>query len=178
MRILCLLILLACVTQTWGCASAAYGVYDDKRMVGTVSSDKAIATDVKTTIMNQSFSGGWDISVYCYYGKVFLVGEVPSDMHGKAVELAKKCKGVRSVKTHWFTPRTGENSNLALATRLRTNLISTSGLSSTRIDTAVNSNRVVLLGVVNDNREKALAEKVTRMTEGVKDTTNLLMLPQ
>ncbi|SRR5574344_825145 len=178
MRTLCLLILLACVTQTWGCASATYGVYDDKRMVGTVTSDKAIATDVKTTIMNQSFSEGWEISVFCYYGKVFLVGEVPPDMHAKAEELAKKCKGVRSVKSHWFTPKTGENSDLALATRLRTNLISTSGLSSTRIDTKVNSNRVVLLGVVNDAREKALAEKVARMTEGVRQVTNYLMLPQ
>ncbi|MGN0008747.1 MAG: BON domain-containing protein [Desulfovibrionaceae bacterium] len=176
MRILCLLLLLVSLPQVWGCAS--YGIYEDKRMVGTISSDKAIATDVKTTLMGQDFSKGWDISVYCYYGKVYLVGEVPQNMHDKAVSLARKCKGVRSVTPHWFAARTADSSDLALATKLRSNLISTKGLSSTRIDTQVNANRVVLLGVVNDSREKDLAVKIAKQTEGVREVTSYLMLPQ
>lgn len=177
MRTLCLILLIISALAS-GCAPTVYGIYDDKRTMGTMSSDKGIATDVKTTLMNNNFSKGWDISVYCYYGKVYLVGEVPSDMYKKAESLARKCKGVRSVTSHWFPPRTGENADLSIATSLRKNLIATKGLSSTRIDTHVNSNRVVLLGVVNDNHEKELAVKAAKSTEGVKSVTSYLMLPQ
>lgn len=176
-RLLSSIALMLVISQLCAC-SIAYGIYDDKRLIDTMTNDKKIAADVKTTLMGNSMSEGWAISVFCYYGKVFLAGEVPPDMRSKALAMASKCKGVVSVTPHWFTARTGENSDIAIATKVRTTLITTEGLSSTRIDTTVNANRVALFGVVNDERERALAIKAARLTDGVKEVSDYLMLPQ
>lgn len=174
-----LLLLMLTFTQLIGCAvTIPYGVYEDKRLVDTITTDKTTATAIKTSLMDANFSDGWSISVYCYYGKVFLVGEVPANMQDKAVEIARKEKGVRSVTTHWFTPLSSSENNLLLATKLRTNLISADGVSSTRIDTKVNAGRVVLLGVINSTVEKDKVMAATKGTSGVTKVTDYLMLPE
>lgn len=169
-------LLLACALAQ-GCAYGGYGLYDDKRLMDTITDDKAMATSIKTALMKADFSGGWAVSVYCFYGNVFLVGEVPKNMQAKAVSIARSYKP-RSVTPHWFTPAKSETGNVALATSLRADLIGTKGLSSTRIDTEVNAGRVVLLGVVQDDAEKQLAIRVARRVKGVTSVTSYLMLPQ
>ena len=99
------------------------------------------------------------------------------DYKGKAITIAQRYKPL-SVTPHWFTPATSDSNNMMLATRLRTSLIGTKGLSSSRIDTEVNSGRVVLLGVVKDDAEKQLAVKSARGVAGVTSVTSYLMLPQ
>lgn len=165
--------------QLWGCAvTIPYGVYEDKRLMDTITDDKSITAAIKTDLLQADFTGGWSVSTYCYYGKVFLVGEVPKNMQAKAVEIAKNIKGVRSVTTHWFTPSTEGENNLLLAARLRTGLISAEGVSSTRVDTQVNAGRVVLLGVVADEKEKQAVIRAAKKTNGVRSVTSYLMLPQ
>ena len=63
------------------------------------------------------------------------------------------------------------------ATRLRSNLIGTRGLSSTRVDTVVNAGRVVLLGVVSNEKEKKLAIHTAQTTTNVKSVTSYLFFP-
>ena len=160
-----------------GCAYGGYGLYDDQRLMDTITDDKAMATSIKTALMKADFTGGWAVSVYCFYGNVFLVGEVPKNMQAKAVSIARSYKP-RSVTPHWFTAAKSETGNVALAASLRADLIGTKGLSSTRIDTEVNAGRVVLLGVVEDDAEKQLAIRVARGVKGVTSVTSYLMLPQ
>ncbi|MBQ9406216.1 MAG: BON domain-containing protein [Desulfovibrio sp.] len=169
-----LLLLFWVITLLNGCA---YSVYDDQRLMGTMSSDKKIATKIKAALLNESFVGGWEIAVYCFYGHVFLVGEVPANMQQKALTIARRYKP-RSVTSHWFAKAKSDTANFALATRLRSSLIGTAGLSSTRIETEVNSGRVVLLGVVRDMQEKQLAIDAARKVQGVTSVTSYLMLPQ
>lgn len=177
MKRLALFMLLLCVTLLNGCAYSGYGIYDDQRLMGTMSDDKELSAKIKTALLDESFSGGWSVAVYSFYGHVFLVGEVPEHMQGKAVTIANRYKP-RSVTTHWFTPAASDTSNFVLATKLRKDLISTKGLSSTRIETEVNSGRVVLLGVVKDDSEKQLAIQAARGVAGVTGVTSYLMLPQ
>lgn len=175
--ILCILLLLTAVLPLSGCGYSAYGLYDDKRLMDTIADDKGIATAIKTDLLDNSFSQGWGTAVYCYYGHVFLVGEVPQDMRGKAVTIARRHQGVRSVTTHWFSPATSETSDLVLAAKLRTALIRKDKLSSTRIDTEVNAGRVVLLGVVENAAERGLALDAARHVEGVISVKSYLMTP-
>lgn len=177
MRLLCCVLLLLTVLPLSGCGYSAYGLYDDKRLMDTITDDKGIATAIKTDLLDNSFSQGWGTAVYCYYGHVFLVGEVPQNMRDKAVTIARRHKGVRSVTTHWFSPATSETSNLVLSARLRTALIRKDKLSSTRIDTEVNAGRVVLLGVVENAAERDLALEAARHVEGVTSVTSYLMTP-
>ena len=174
---LALLLLLAALAVLNGCAYSAYGLYDDQRLMDTIADDKALASGIKTALLDASFSGGWSIAVYCYYGNVFLVGEVPHSMQAKALAIARRYKP-RSVTPHWFAPAKSETGDLALATSLRAALIGAKGLSSTRIDTEVNAGRVVLLGVVKDDAEKRIAIRTARAVKGVTSVTSYLMLPQ
>lgn len=175
-RIVCLLLLLT-VLPLAGCGYSAYGLYDDKRLMDTITDDKGIATAIKTDLMENNFSQGWGTAVYCYYGNVYLVGEVPQHMRDRAVTIARRHKGVRSVTTHWFSPATSATSNFVLAAKLRSALIGKDKLSSTRIDTEVNAGRVVLLGVVENARERGLALDAARRVEGVTSVKSYLMVP-
>ena len=177
MRRLAFVLLLAALAALNGCAYSAYGLYDDQRLMDTITDDKTLATSIKTALMDENFSGGWSIAVYSYYGNVFLVGEVPQNMQGKALAIARRYKP-RSVTPHWFSPAKSDTSNFALAASLRTDLIGAKGLSSTRIDTEVNAGRVVLLGVVKDDEEKQIAIRTARKVKGVTSVTSYLMLPQ
>lgn len=159
-----------------GCAMF-YGVFDDKRLTDTMAQDKTLATNIKTSLLSAHFSEGWNTSVFCYYGKVFLVGLVPPDRQAQAVSIARSYQDVRSVTTQWFTPETSDSSDAALALRLRTELIGAKGVSSTRIDTYVDAGRVVLLGVVHDAAERELVIRVAKETQGVKEVISFLMLP-
>ena len=118
MKRLALLLLLLCVTLLNGCAYTGYSIYDDQRLMGTMSDDKELSAKIKTALLDESFSGGWSVAVYSFYGHVFLVGEIPDTMQGKAVTIANRYKP-RSVTTHWFTPATSDSSNFVLATKLR-----------------------------------------------------------
>ena len=103
MRYIVPLLLLCCLMLNSGCGML-YGVYDDQRLGGTISDDKEISLGVKSDLMDANLSQGWGIKVYCYYGHVFLVGEAPEKMRSKAIRIARRHKGVRSVTSHWFTP--------------------------------------------------------------------------
>ena len=138
MRYIVPLLLLCCLMLSSGCASL-YGVYDDQRLSGTITDDKEISLGIKSDLMDANLSQGWGIKVYCYYGHIFLVGEAPEKMRSQAIRIARRHKGVRSVTSHWFTPAKSETGDFVLATKLRTELIGTSGLSSTRIDTEGNA---------------------------------------
>ena len=177
MKRLALLLLLLSITLLNGCAYTGYSLYDDQRLMGTISDDKELSAKIKTALLDESFSGGWSVAVYSFYGHVFLVGEVPENMQEKAVTIANRYKP-RTVTTHWFTPASSDTSNIVLGTKLRKDLIGTKGLSSTRIDTEINSGRVVLLGVVKDDSEKQLAIQAARGVPGVTAVTSYLMLPQ
>lgn len=170
--------LLSAVLLAGGCATSnPYGIYTDKRLVDTMADDKYIAAAVKADLLRADFSDAWNVGVYCYYGKVFLVGEAPPRMREKAVEMASRVGGVHSVVAHWFSPAKGEKNDLLLRAALRANLIAAKGLNSTRIDVEINADRVVLLGVAGGESEKNLAIRTARNTKGVKEVTSYLMLP-
>ena len=48
-------------------------------------------------------------------------------MRSQAIRIARRHKGVRSVTSHWFTPAKSDTGDFVLATKLRTELIGTSG---------------------------------------------------
>lgn len=156
--------------------ACAYGIYDDQRLMDTMREDKEMATKIKASLMKEDLGSGFSISVYCFYGHVFLVGEAPESMRPKAIAIARSFHPL-SVTPHWFAPGVAERSNFMLATDLRAALIGTKGLSSTRIETEVDAGRVVLLGVVADNAEKQLAISTARKVKGVVSVTSYLMLP-
>lgn len=156
-----------------GCA---WGIYEDKRLLDTQASDTALASEIKAALLKAHFTDALAISVYSFYGNVFLIGEVPKNMQAKAVAIARSYKP-RSVTPHWFSKASSDRGDFLLAADLRSALIGTKGLSSTRIETQVNAGRVVLLGVAHDNAERQLAIQTARRVKGVTSVTSYIMLP-
>ncbi len=174
MHKIAVMFLFLCVQLLQGCA---YGIYEDKRLIDTMTYDKALAAKIKTALMQEHFGSAFSVSVYCFYDNVFLVGEAPRDLQAKAIKIARSFHP-RSVTPHWFAPDKSDRTDMGLATELRAALIATRGLSSTRIDTEVNAGKIVLLGVVHNDEEKQLAIRTARSLKGVVSVTSYLMLPQ
>ena len=59
MKRLALLLLLLSITLLNGCAYTGYSLYDDQRLMGTISDDKELSAKIKTALLDESFSGGW-----------------------------------------------------------------------------------------------------------------------
>ena len=173
----CQFVLLILLLAVQGCAYSAYSVYDDERMLDTIRDDKAMATSIKAALMQAHFGASFSVSVYCFYGNVFLVGEASPKVQARAIEIARSFHPV-SITPHWFSPEKNERSNLVIAADLRASLIAQKGLSSTHIDAEVHAGRVVLLGVVSNDGEKQLAIQTARKIKGVTSVTSYLMLPQ
>ena len=162
-----LLGLMACATP--------YGVYADKRPIEVLKDDAMLRSSVGDALHSHGFTGVNELSVHVYFGKVFLAGELPENQRARAVQTARSVQGVQSVTPHWFTSlRTDSESDAPIKLRLEKNLIGAEGVTSSRIDYVVNRGRVVLLGVVGSETERAAAVKAARNTQGVRSVTSYL----
>ena len=154
-----------------------YGVYADKRPIEVLNDDAGLRFRVGDALKAYGFTGVNELTVHTYFGKVFLTGELPENQRAKAVQTAQGVKGVKSVTPHWFTSlKTNAESDTAIKLRLEKNLVGADGVTSSRIDSVVNSGRVVLLGVVGSEAERVAAIKVARNTNGVRAVTSYLFM--
>ena len=133
-----------------------------KRLLDTISDDKAMATSIKDGSVTESiFLGGMAISVYCFYGNVFLVGEIP-----RLEENTGHCKIFLSrgrLRPLVFAPAKARQEQSGFGNGFAGSPDWSKGfVFNQRIDTEVNAGRVVLLGVVKDNAEKQQAIRIAR----------------
>ncbi|MDR2726444.1 MAG: BON domain-containing protein [Deltaproteobacteria bacterium] len=154
-----------------------YGVYADKRPVEAIKDDVMLRFKVGDALKDQGFTGVNALTVHAYFGRVFLTGEVPENQRAKAVQTAQGVQGVKSVTSHWFVSLPADSEgDAAIMLRLEKNLVGADGVTSSRIDYVVNSGRVVLLGVVEGEMERAAAIRAARNTQGVRSVTSYLFM--
>ena len=154
-----------------------YGVYADKRPIEAIKDDVMLRSKVGDALKDQGFTGINALTVHSYFGKVFLTGEVPENQRSNAVRTVQGVQGVKSVTPHWFVSlKTDGESDAAIKLRLEKNLVGADGVTSSRIDYVVNSGRVVLLGVVGSEAERAAAVKAARGTQGVRSVKSYLFM--
>ena len=81
-----------------GAGAGGYVVGQDKRSVGTQSSDAWITSKIKTKFIGDSEIKAFTINVDTYEGVVTLNGHVSSQaVANRAVQIAKSTSGVKSV---------------------------------------------------------------------------------
>ena len=154
-----------------------YGVYADKRPIEVLKDDAMLRSRVGDALRAQGFTGVNELTVHAYFGKVFLTGEVPESQRAKAVQTAQGVRDVKGVTPHWFSSlKADTEGDAAIKLRLEKNLVGADGVTSSRIDYVVNSGRVVLLGVVESEAERAKAVKTARGTLGVRAVTSYLFM--
>jgi hyperosmotically inducible protein len=158
---------LSLLTMLAGCSTTGviYSVAADERAATSIVSDNVIVASLKKTLIEDGGLKALNISVYCYNGHVFLIGE--SDTEGqkeKAVKTAKGIAGVKSVETYILPQKKhdtcGMADNLAMQAELEADFLADLGIWSSSIDIKVVQCQIILLGIAESRDEinKAIAQ--------------------
>ena len=152
------LLILGCTTIASTAGTSIYKVAVDERKVVTIAADTKIMIAVLTKFIDDDLVKAQDISIFCYDGHVFLVGEYElKEQKKRSLEIAKSVEGVKSV-TAYLSPKSLDNScstldNLAITTKVKIKLISDKDILSTNVDVETVNCTVVLLGIVGSKQE-------------------------
>lgn len=156
--------------------STIYGVARDERSVETIAKDKKISTEIKAALMKRDEKKGFAVKVYCFAGRVFLVGQLDDTaFRDFAVKTAKAASGVGSVTSYFLPESDTLKADLEIAAKVRAGLVADKSLSSTQIESEVLNGTVVLLGMVRDSRDVKGAVAVARGVSGVKQVKSFLI---
>lgn len=162
----------------WG---AVYDAARDERSVGDIASDKKISTGIKTALLEKDKKLGLAVKVYCFLGRVTLLGQLGDEPFKTfAVGTAKKTKGVKSVSTHWEEPGKTDTTaaDVEIAAKIRTALVADKELSSTQIEQEVFGGKVYLIGMVRSRKDIDRAVAHAKAVKGVTSVTSLLIPPK
>ncbi|MDP3427616.1 MAG: BON domain-containing protein [Humidesulfovibrio sp.] len=159
----------------WG---AIYDAARDERSVGAITADKKISTSNKSDLVNRDSKLGLAVKVYCYVGRVTLLGQLADEKFKDfAVATAKKTKGVKAVKAHWEAPGKTDTTaaDVEIATRIRTALVADKELSATQVEQEVFGGKVYLVGMVRSKKDASRAVAHAKAVKGVTGVVSLLI---
>ena len=164
----------------YGCTTA-YNAARDERSMGTIMDDSSIAGKIKYELLQDDTVKGLDISVYVYYGKVYLVGAVDSDnQKNKAVKIAKGIEGVKSVTTYILNKNQvtiGKTiDDTAVTAKVKAKMIEDKQMKSTQIEVKTILGHVVLLGVVSSGSDAGKAIRYAKSVENVKEVVSFVVV--
>jgi len=162
----------------WG---AIYDAARDERSVGTITADKKISTSIKSDLVKRDGKLGLAVKVYCYVGKVTLLGQLADEKFKDfAVVTAKKTKGVRSVSTHWEAPGATDTTaaDVEIAAKLRAALVGDKEISATQVEAEVFSGKVYLIGMVRSQKDIDRSVAHAKAVKGVTGVVSLLLPPR
>ncbi|MBN2141534.1 MAG: BON domain-containing protein [Desulfovibrionaceae bacterium] len=166
--------------EAWTPWGAIYGAARDERSVGTMAKDKKISADIKTRLLDRDKDKALKVKVYCFKGRVFLVGRLADEAFKSfALDTARAADGVSGVETFW-APLAGDEdlaADLKLEAKVRAVLVADGELSSTQIETEVYGDTVVLLGLVRDKKDAARAVTDAESVTGVGRVKSFLRAP-
>ncbi len=153
-----------------GGAAGAYKVARDERTVGRILDDSNISATIKADLSSDPLVNAVDIDVDTINGNVILTGVVKSkEQVDRAIEIAKKVEGVKSVKNNLQVGRKtlGESiDDQFLVSKIKAKLIGEPGISSMSIDVDAQKGVVTLSGIVANRIVKERIIKIARETKG------------
>lgn len=172
-----------------GCSSVLSTVVEqiyvtaiDPRHVKTILKD----TNIKLTLINKfhddeliSALDTLDLSIECYEGHVYLIGEYDEvAQKTRAIKIAKSIEGVKSVKT-FLRPKNkddicGIDENLLIMGRVKAKFIGDRDLWARNIDVKSVQCHVILYGIVASQHRINKAIEHARSVKGVRSVKSLL----
>ncbi|QGY41694.1 BON domain-containing protein [Pseudodesulfovibrio cashew] len=178
--VLCLItICLAGASVAWTPWGAIYESARDERSVSQQADDKRISLDIKSQLADRDGKKALKVHVYCFMGRVYLVGAIDdTDFRKFAVKTAKSIKGNKGVTTHFVKETDTTADDLEVAASVRAALIAEGDLSATQIETETMNGEVVMVGMVRSKADAKLAIKVAKGVEGVRKVTSYLIPPK
>jgi hyperosmotically inducible protein len=157
-----------------GCASTS-----TQEGTGEYVDDTVITSKVKAAILGESSLKSAEINVETFKGIVQLSGFVSSNANkGKAVELARSVKGVKSVKDD-MRLREGSGQyvdDTVITSKVKAAILGESSLKSTEINVETFKGVVQLSGFVSSGANKSKAVELARSVKGVKSVKDDMRL--
>lgn len=178
-----LFFLLGLALLTTGCPpKTIYEVAMDERSVGDLAKDKEIEAKVKSAFADDETVDALDISVYSFYGDVYLVGQKQTEAQKKrAIEISKKTEGVKSVTTYILQKKgededsCGTTNSLEITAKVKAALIEDGDIWSTNVEVQTVQCNVVLLGLVGSEKEIEKSIVHAKGVEGVRSVKSFLV---
>ena len=178
-----LFFLLGLALLTTGCPpKTIYEAAVDERSVGDLTKDKEIEAKVKSGFADDETVDALDISVYSFYGDVYLVGQKKTEAQKKrAIEIARKTEGVKSVTTYILQKKgededsCGTTNSLEITAKVKAALIEDGDIWSTNMEVQTVQCNVVLLGLVGSEKEIEKSIVHAKGVEGVRSVKSFLV---
>lgn len=159
--------------------TCAYETALDERDTQQQMRDCLVEGHIKAEFIKNKKIDPLDITPYCYYGKVYLVGE-----YDGAEELAEIMKSVRDVPNkkrvirRLYLSTASESGasarNYLISSKIKTRLTTDLDVSSTPIRVEVIQREVILLGVITDASERKKIIEHAQAVEGVRKVISFL----
>lgn len=153
-----------------GGAAGAYKVSQDERTVGQMFDDTNISATIKADLSSDPVVDAVNIDVDTIAGNVILTGVVNSQAQvDRAIEIANRVKGVKSVKNNLQVGRKTMGQSLddkLLVSKIKTKLIKEPGIPGMNIDVDVQKGVVTLSGIVSSAMVKETVIRIARETKG------------
>ena len=175
--------LLSLAVLATGCpVKTVYEGVMDERSVGDLAEDKEIEAKIKTAFADDETVDALDISVYSFYGDVYLVGQKETEAQKKrAIEISKKTEGVKSVTTYILQKKgededsCGTTNSLEITAKVSAALIGDKDIWSTNVEVKTVQCNVVLLGLVGSEEEIEKSIVHAKGVEGVRSVKSFLV---
>ena len=177
-----LLLSYGCTTILTSAAEQIYVTAIDQRNLKTILDDTAI----KLTIINKFHDDEYiqaldnlDLSIECYGGHVYLVGEYDDPVQRtRAIQIAKSIHGVKNVTTYLLPKNKkdpcGTDENLLITGKVKSKFIVDKDLWSRNIDVKSVQCNVVLYGIVASEDKINKAIEHSKGVKGVRTVTSFL----
>ena len=166
------------VTTITGCTTI-YKTVVDERNVKTIARDTKIKGKILAKFIDDKTIKALDISVACYEGRVYLIGEYETiEQRELSIEIARNTEGVKNISTYLLPkkkdPPCSTKENIKITAKVKVKLVGDKNIWSTNIDIKTIQCIVVLWGLVGSNEEIRKSIAHGRSVEGVKSVKSFL----
>jgi hyperosmotically inducible protein len=149
----------AYVSSIIGGGQSMYETAVDERTTEQQMLDAIVAGHAQAELYKNKDIRADQINTYCYFGKLYLVGEYDSQAQLRTIyECVDKVEGKRQVISRlYLRDPNGENdffSDQAMYAELRTQLMADFEVTSTPVEVQIVQGDIILLGVIHDKRER------------------------
>lgn len=163
--------------------TCAYETAQDVRSTKQQMRDSLVEGHVRAEFIKDKEIDALEVSPYCYYGKLYLVGEYDGEEELQAIMHAvDKVPNKRRVIRRLYLKCDPESElaadNYLISTKIKTQLATDLDITSTPLRVEVIQRDVVLLGVVSDAREREKIIAQAGEIEGVRNVISFLKHPE
>ena len=139
--------------------------------------DAAIKTEIASALLRKDPAKANAVSVRCFGGHVFLIGEAEQAFRSEALAIAQRARGVTQVDAHWFPSGTASGrSDANIESKIESDILRSDAVSAGRVSVDVWGGHVVLTGIVGNRSQIDAAVAKIRQIKEVKSVTSYIIL--